>query len=114
MLMAMLAFAQASVAFANCPMERGAMAPMLQEGEPCGGCETEFKPYFPQFANRCVAHCTADLQNVGPEVALVQAFRAAPLFVVEVVPDDKFTLAGLEGPPPGAPPRRVLLHSFLI
>jgi hypothetical protein len=113
-LIALLAFAQASVALAGCPMERGAMSAMLQTGEPCGTCETEFKPYFPEFANRCVAHCTADLQNAGSAVALVRSPGEPPLLVVLPAPEARSLDSGLEAPPPGAPPRRILLHSFLI
>lgn len=114
MLMALLAFAQANVAFADCPMDRGSLAPMVQIGEPCGGCDTEFKPYFPEHANRCVAHCTADLQNVGPDVALVRSPGPAPMFLVEAFSGASIASRGLIGPPPGAPPRRIVLHSFLI
>lgn len=113
-LIAFMAFAQASVALAGCPMERGGLSAMLQTGEPCGGCETEFKPYFPEFANRCVAHCTADLQNAGPAVALVRSPGEPPLLVVFPALAPASLDRGLEAPPPGAPPRRILLHSFLI
>ena len=90
------------------------MAPMLQGGEPCGGCETEFKPYFPEFANRCVAHCTADLQNAGSPAALVRSPGEPPLLVVLPAQNSTSFDSGLDAPPPGAPPRRILLHSFLI
>lgn len=113
--MALLAFAQASVALAACPMERGTLAPVMHAGEPCGGCDTGFKPYFPEFANRCVAHCTADLQNAGAAVALLRSPGGPPLLAL--APAGAATAAqegGLQAPPPGARPVRILLHSFLI
>lgn len=113
-LIALMAFAQASVALAGCPMERGALSTMLHLGEPCGGCETEFKPYFPEFANRCVAHCTADLQNAGPAIALLRGPGEPSVLVVPAALGPSSRDSGLEAPPPGSPPRRILLHSFLI
>jgi hypothetical protein len=114
LLIALLLFAQASVAAAACQMDRGALGPMLEMVDGCGGCDTEFKPYSPQYANRCVAHCTADLQLSGVAVALARSPADAPLLTV--FPADRSYLgsAGLAEAPPGAPPRRILLHSFLI
>lgn len=114
LLIALLGFAQASVALAGCPIERGTLSPMLQAGEPCGGgCATEFKPYFPELANRCVAHCTADLQNAGSAVALVRNPGEPPLLAVLIPLGNRSLDGGFAAPPP-ALPRRILLHSFLI
>lgn len=112
-LISLLAFAQASVALAACPMERGALAPMLQAGEAWGDCDAEFKPYFPQFANRCVAHCTAELQNAGPAAALLRSPGEPPVLVVPAAHPPTLH-GGLAAPPAGAPPVRIVLHSFLI
>ena len=113
-LISLLVFAQANVALAACPMERGGMlAPILQAGEPCSGCDTGFKPSFPELAGRCVAHCTADLQNTGPAAALVRSPGEPPALVVPAAHRPGLH-GGLFAPPAGAPPVRIVLHSFLI
>ena len=113
-LIAMLVFAQASVAMAACTMDRGSLAPMLEMSEGCGDCGTELKTDAPQYANRCVAHCTSDLQLSGESVAIVRG--PAPVPVLWVPPTERLASprTGLEETPPGAPPHRILLHSFLI
>jgi hypothetical protein len=112
-LIAMLVFAQASVAVAACTMDRGSFAPMLQMAEGCD-CETQLKPDAPQYANRCVAHCTADLQLSGSMTALVRSPAHVPVLLLP--PFDRLASprTGLESPPPGSVPHRILLHSFLI
>ncbi|SRR5712692_2929190 len=112
-LIAVLAFAQASVATAACKMDRGSLTPMLAVAHDCG-CETQVKPYFPQYANRCIAHCTADLQLSKLPAALVQALADAPVLLLPRVERRVPGSAGLDAPPPGAAPPRILLHSFLI
>jgi len=112
-LIAMVAFAQASVASAACQMDRGSLRPMLEVAHDCG-CETHVKPYSPQYANRCIAHCTADLQLSGLPAALVQAPAHAPVLLLPRVERRVPGSAGLDAPPPGAAPPRILLHSFLI
>jgi hypothetical protein len=112
-LIAMLAFAQASVAIAACSMERGSLAPMLEMADGCD-CETQVKPDAPQYANRCVAHCTADLQLSGGAAALVRSPADAPVLFVQSFDRSPVLCTGLEAPPPGTVPPRILLHSFLI
>jgi hypothetical protein len=113
-LIAMLAFAQASVAIASCSMERGSLAPMLEMGEGCG-CEVpQVKTDAPQYANRCVAHCTADLQLAGLAAALVRSPADAPVLFVESFDRSPVLCTGLDAPPPGTVPSRILFHSFLI
>jgi hypothetical protein len=112
-LIAMLAFAQASIAIAACSMERGSLAPMLEMADGCG-CETHVKPDAPQYANRCVAHCTADLQLSGGTAALVRSPADAPVLFVQSFDRSPVLRTGLEAPPPGTVPPRILLHSFLI
>ena len=111
-LIAVLAFAQASVVLAACAMDRGTMAPMLGMTEGCGGCETDTD--IAQAANRCVAHCTADLQLPGSMTALVRSPAQAPVLLLPAVHRFASPRTGLDEAPPGAPPRRILLHSFLI
>lgn len=112
-LIAVLAFAQMSVAIAACSMERGSLAPMLEMADGCG-CETQVKPDAPQYANRCVAHCTADLQLSGGGAALVRSPGDAPVLFVPRFDRSPVARTGLESPPPGTVPPRILLHSFLI
>jgi hypothetical protein len=111
-LLALYAFGQASVALAACGMDRGGMAQAMAmpDGDGCGGCAMT----DPRSVNAlCVAHCTADLQLTGaapdaipaPAIADVLAAAAVPRFRSPPVP------AYL---PPGAPPRRILLHSFQV
>ena len=112
-LIATLVFAQASVALAACSMERGSLAPMLEMVDGCG-CETQFKKDGPQYANRCVAHCTADLQLAGVAVALARSPADAPVLLVPRFDRSPALRAGLDSPPPRTVPPRILLHSFLI
>jgi len=115
LLMALLAFAQANVSFASCPMERGMLGQWMAQSDdvPCE-METHVKADGPKHANRCLAHCTADLQLAGLPVVLVQSPTDHPVLLVSApaaaLPHD----TGLEATPPGTPPPRVLLHSFLI
>jgi len=113
-LIAMLAFAQVSVAIAACSMDRGSLAPILEMAEGCGDCTTEIKPDAPQYANRCIAHCTADLQLSGSFAALAAHPAEAPVLVRPRAEVYRVPRAAHEPSPPGAPPVRILLHSFLI
>jgi len=112
-LIALLAFAQASVALAACSMDRGAMAQMLTVGD-CGCSGGEVDTSASQNANRCIVHCTADLQLSGLTVALVRGPADTPVLVVPRVEPRFPGGTGLEAPPPGAVPSRILFHSFLI
>jgi hypothetical protein len=113
-LIAMLAFAQASVAIAACTMDRGSLAPMLEMTGDCGDCKTQVKPDAPQYANRCVAHCTSDLQLSGSLAALAVHPAAVAVLVLPRVEAYRLPRAVAELSPPGAVPVRILLHSFLI
>jgi hypothetical protein len=112
-LIAVLVFAQASVAVAACTMERGSLAPMLEMVDGCE-CETQLKPDAPQYANRCVAHCTADLQLSGSTTALVRSPAYLPVLLLPPFERLASPRTGLQAPPPGSVPHRILLHSFLI
>jgi hypothetical protein len=112
-LIALLAFAQVSVALAACSMDRGtlAQAVAMPADSPCTDCGPIVTDYDPLHANRCVAHCTADLQLAGLPIANVRAACDAPVLLVpraEPPPDIRFTAEPLQLP------RRVLLHSYLI
>lgn len=113
-LIAMLAFAQASVAIAACTMDRGSLAPMLEMAGDCGVCKTQVKPDAPQYANRCVAHCTFDLQLSGSLAALAVHPADVPVLVLPRAEVYRMPRAVDRLSPPGAVPVRILLHSFLV
>lgn len=110
---AALAFTQASVAFAACSMDRGMLGPAMAilAGGSCDACEMA-KPA--PMNGKCVAHCTADLQQVSYPVVIAPALAPMPLLWVSKPPEPATPPKGLTARPPGAPPHRVLLHSFLI
>jgi hypothetical protein len=109
-LIALFLFAQGSVALAACAMERGAMAaaaPVEMEGD-CGMMQAEASP-----STGCVAHCTTDLQLSGLPLALVRDASRIHVLVVETA-EPQYQLAARHAPSIAGPPRRILLHSFLI
>jgi len=112
--LALLAFAQASVAFSGCLMDRGAMGPVMaaDNDESAAGCETPITT-TPSSANLCALHCTWDLQVAGVAVALLRSPADLPITVAlpRAAPAPR---TGLLAPPSGAPPHRILSHSFLI
>ena len=113
-LIAMLAFAQASVAIAACSMDRGSLAPMLEMAGDCGDCQTQVKPDAPQYANRCVAHCTSDLQLSGSLAALAVHPADVPVLVLPRAELYRVPRSVAEVSLSRAVPVRILLHSFLI
>ena len=111
-LIAVFLFAQGSVVFAACAMDRAAMAQAMTmpAGETCDCGAAEMQP---AVTAGCVAHCTMDLQLAGLPLVLVHGANQAPVLLVpmaEVRPKP----TALPAPPPLAVPRRILLHSFLI
>ncbi len=114
-LLAALGFAQANLAYAFCEMDRRALAQVVQSGsEQACECETGMASQLPLATNRCVAHCTADLQIAAAAVPI--GFPPAEAAVL-IVPRADAPL-GLRADPEAAPvlavPLRILLHSFLI
>jgi len=111
-LVALYAFGQTTVALAACGMDRSAMAQAMAmpAGDGCDGCA---KAGADSVTALCVAHCTADLQLAVaapddlPAPAIVDSLIAVafPRFRSPPV---------LPYLPPGAPPRRILLHSFQV
>ena len=116
LLLAAIGFAQASVSYAACTMERGTMAAVIapEPAEPCGDCGMSMTHFGPQYANRCVAHCTADLQLAGLAPAIVRSPAHTPVLLLPRAEAAPFADTGLDVPPPGTPPPRILLHSFLV
>jgi len=112
----LLAFAQASVAFSSCSMDRGTMSSaMAADNDESGAdCETLMTKTSPQNANLCALHCTWDLQVAGVAVALLRSPADLPILTVALQHATRAPRTGLYAPPLGAPPHRILLHSFLI
>ena len=113
--LALLAFAQASVAFSSCSMDRGTMGPAMaaDNDEFAADCETPITT-TPSSANLCALHCTWDLQVAGVAVALLQSPAGLPILTVALPRAAPAPRTGLLAPPSGAPPHRILSHSFLI
>lgn len=116
LLLAVMVFAQASFASADCPADRSrlwhAIAPEV--GAPCEPGMVSMTGYGPLNANRCVAHCTADLQIAAAAVAIVRSPADTPVLLVPRLQSRPVFQTGLEAPAPGTPPPRVLLHAYLI
>ena len=114
LLLALFGFAQGSVALAACTLDRGTLSTAMAAPQPGmqDDCDNSAMVGVRVEANRCLAHCTADLQVCGDPVALAHA--PAPAFFMPVVTPHLVMPKGLDVPPPGAPPARILLHSFLI
>ena len=112
----LLAFAQASVTFSNCAMDRGTMGTaMAADNDEAGAdCEMPMTKASPQNANLCALHCTWDLQAAGVAVAVVRSPADWPILAVALPRAAPAPRTGLHAPPSGAPPHRILLHSFLI
>lgn len=113
LLLVALAFTQASVALADCPMERGSIgaAPAAESSETCE-CDigTEIAPLW---TNLCFAHCTSDLQLFGSvAVAVNNADHVSGLVAPRATqpPHWRRQLA----PPAATVPKRIQLHSFLV
>jgi hypothetical protein len=111
LLLGALGFSQVSIALAACFMDRGSMAQASDmRCVECGTADPQ-----PLISVACVAHCTADLQLTAAPVAIVRSAADTPVLVVAArKPPGAAMSRGLESPPPGAPSRRVLLHSYLI
>lgn len=114
LLLAVLAFAQANVALAACQIDRAEMgaaaaAPMD------GGCDCRMAADgAAPLDNACVVHCTADLQVFGYAVALVREARDVLVFVLRLPLAAPVAARSSDQSPPGSPPARIMLHSFLI
>ena len=61
-----------------------------------------------------IPHCTADLQLTGSAVALVRSPAQSNSLFMPVSDSNLAVRTGLESRPPGTPPSRIFLHSFLL
>ena len=96
LLLALVAFGQLNSVFAACAMERDESAPMTVPGEhDCAGCAVAAPLGAPTASTAPVA-IEAPMRSVRPAA----------------LPVSRLTL--LDRPPPAGPPRRILLHSFLV
>jgi hypothetical protein len=111
MLIALLAFAHGSLALAACDMERGSMAQAMAMSD-MPDCDSGANDLAAPGVE-CVSHCSSDLQLPGLQLPLVREAATVPVLVVELRKRN-FDGALLAAPPHPAPPRRILLHSFLI
>ena len=115
LLLAALAFAQINVALASCAMGSGMTMPAMAgtADMPCDGCDTPPADSREQIASVCATHCATGAQPASvPAAVSAPKIRQAVLVLPRLVFDARLT--GLDGPPSGAPPHRILLHSFLI
>ena len=113
-LVALLGFMQASIALAACTMDRGALGPVSADlaAMECG--EPEHTNPEPVNRNLCLAHCTADLTSGSVPAPTVMAVSQTPLFILPRSDSPAKPFMHAQVPPPGMPPPRILLHSFLI
>src|SRR2546425_4000228 len=105
----LLAFAQVNVALAGCFMANSA-----DMATPCDSCDAAPAVAPDQISNVCVVHCTSDLQLTAALTPLVLDAIEIPIFVVLRFESPPPPRLALDGPPVAAPPRRILLHSFLV
>jgi hypothetical protein len=113
LLLAVLAFAQVNAAIASCAMGGGMMSMTGASDTPCEGCDTPLDNPQDRLTSVCATHCATVGEPAAVSAALsVPAIDQPVLLLPRVVPRPRPT--GLDAPPSGAPPRRILLHSFLI
>src|SRR4051812_6494844 len=110
-LIALLGFAQGTVALAACMMERGGAMQADSAGhrsdcdmQPASG-QTE----SPLPANLCAAHCTADLKPPGVPAVVVQAQGESQVLFAFPSPVERGAAPAAEVPPPQTVPPRILL-----
>ena len=114
-LIAMLALTQVNAALASCAMDGGtsAMAMAGTNDNPCDGCDTPLNNPHDRISSVCATHCATGDQPAAVPAGLSLPTIHRPAYVLpRWFLDARPT--GLDGPPSGAPPHRILLHSFLI
>jgi hypothetical protein len=115
-LIALLMYAQGSVALAACAMDRGAMdrgeMARAMAGHDC--CDTSGDQSEPRLGNVCLAHCTAGLQAFELPVALVRAPADAAVLTVPVADAESPDPRGHSVHATLAVPPRILFQSFQI
>lgn len=114
LLLGAVAFAQVSLAAAACEMDRRALAQTIAAGanQDCE-CEGHAAGMAPMSTNRCLAHCTADLQIHSAAGAVI----CGPAGAGALLPpqrDPPVVAADHHFPPRVRIPIRILLHAFLV
>ena len=116
LLIALYAFGQAGIAAAaGCQMDRSAMAQAMAmpAGDTCDECPVPVPVSgVDSITALCVAHCTADLQlpSAQPDPVAVPAIHSVSAAIPTSIASPPTVIAL----PPGALPRRILLHSFQV
>ena len=110
LLIAVLTFAHITTALAACAMDRGVIGQAIaMQEDSCDGAKLPDR-----LPNLCVAHCTADLQLAPILPSLMRAPSASPVLTLGRYDAGSLSPAWFDGPSPGAPPTRILLHSFQV
>lgn len=116
MLLAVMLFAHATLAFSNCKL--GGPAPALAVAQAMACCPDAVKDSLVDNANLCLAHCTSDSQQVESGNGKLQLPMAAyPVPVLTASP--QLDAAGsrrvpAEPPAPAAPSRNILFRNLRI
>ncbi len=115
LLLGALGFAHASVSLAACSMERGSISQVLA-AEPSDSCNcgTSMTEFGPLYTNRCLAHCTSDLQLSGVVTIIANGVAFAPTLSVPRALQRSAWPRGAAAPPGAGVPKRIQLHSFLV
>lgn len=114
LLLGALAFVQVSLAAAACEMDRRELAQTIAAGANQDyECEGHTAGVAPMSTNRCMAHCTADLQIHSAAGAAI----CGPAVSGALLPPQKdppAVAADRQPPPRVGIPMRILLHAFLV
>ncbi len=118
LVLGVLFFTQAALAFAACALSVGAPAQAISamSDMPCCA-EDEAPDATPGNANLCLVHCTSDAQRVDSAGLIFPAFSSAPVLVVAPAPTPGYVAARRPPPVGGAyadPPRTILFQNFRI
>jgi hypothetical protein len=108
-MLAALAFAQASTALAACEIDRGSLAHDVEEDAdcPCVDASSQLTP-------TCVAHCTADLQLAGAATVIARAPADVPVLFVTPHEPSYAWREWQDAGPPGGLSVRIRFQSLLI
>ena len=105
-------FAQAALAVAACDWLRVAPAQAITAGTEEPSCHEAPA----RNSNLCLAHCLGADQSMDTPKVAISAWSQSSLLVIGALARAPAPKAALHFtlPPPGAPPPRILYHSFLI
>jgi hypothetical protein len=107
-MLAALAFAQASIALAACDIDRGSLARADEDADcPCVDASSQLTP-------GCIAHCTSDLQLAGAATVIARAPADTPVLFVAPSEPKYASSEWQEARPPGGLPAHILFQSLLI